>query len=45
MRASPLKLEATSYKPQASSLTKQDSGIIKDVERINYYGINNQINK
>jgi hypothetical protein len=30
------KPQAASYKRQASSLTKQDSGIIKDVERINY---------
>ena len=39
------KLQAASRKQQAASLTSQDSGIIKDVERINYYGINNQINK
>ena len=42
MRASPLKLEATSHKQQATSgklLTKQDSGIIKDVERNKKYAI------
>tara|TARA_Y100000052_G_scaffold1897_1_gene1553 strand:- start:200 stop:418 length:219 start_codon:yes stop_codon:yes gene_type:complete len=33
-----LKPQATSAKLQATSLTKQDSGTIKDVERINYYG-------
>jgi hypothetical protein len=27
------KPQAASYKPQASSLTKQDSGTIKDIER------------
>ena len=32
------KPQATSAKLQATSLTKQDSGTIKDVERINYYG-------
>ena len=30
------KPQATSAKLQATSLTKQDSGTIKDVERINY---------
>jgi hypothetical protein len=32
------KPQAASAKLQATSLTKQDSGTIKDVERINYYG-------
>ena len=36
-----LKQQATSGKQQATSLTKQDSGTIKDVERNKNYGINN----
>ena len=35
------KLQAASRKQQATSLTKQDSGTIKDVERINYESNNN----
>ena len=35
------KPQATSNKRQATSLTKQDSGTIKDVERNKNYGINN----
>ena len=32
-------IQQASKAKQATSLTKQDSGTIKDVERINYYGI------
>ena len=41
LQAASRKQQAASAKLQATSLTKQDSGTIKDVERINYESNNN----